>query len=159
MKDKSLRNYVEIGKLFGKSDLEIIRMYLIDNDLEEQGINMISQLAKSKIEKLDMRIRASQFIYDSSLMGLEMLLKKYSRKNALFLYELEHHFASSFSLPDKLVEEAREIIPTLNMPQWYYLDLVTYLWLEHQILFKDDDPKKREQYLNDYSRLRGTNNE
>ena len=48
----TLEELVKFRKVNKMSDIDIIKAYLIDNEMEEEGIKIISDLASSKIEKM-----------------------------------------------------------------------------------------------------------
>ena len=68
-------------------------------------------------------------------MGLDLLLKQYSKDIALFLIDLELCYASQFDFTESLIEKAKEIIPTIEHPQWYFRDVATHLYQKYGIKF------------------------
>ena len=52
---KELKDYIELQKYTGMTDMEIITAYFIDNDIEEQAMEISHTLAKAKIEKMKYR--------------------------------------------------------------------------------------------------------
>ena len=52
---KTLKEYIDIQRFTGMSDIEIITSYFIDNDIEEEAMELSHNLAKAKIEKMKHR--------------------------------------------------------------------------------------------------------
>ena len=144
---KNLKHYVDsYGYL--KNDKEIIVKFITDNNFEQEYIDIISQLAKSKVEKLEGQIYQKNFIIESSIMGLETLLKHYEKDIALFLLELQLCYAVIFDFTEELIEKAKEIIPTIEYPQWYFRDVPTHLYQKYGIKFKNHREDLVDRYLN-----------
>lgn len=52
---KDLKQYTDMQKLTGMTDMEIIIAYFVDNDMEEEMMEISHSLAKAKIEKMRAR--------------------------------------------------------------------------------------------------------
>ena len=138
------------------TDKDIIYYYITSNHLESEYIKMISDLASSQQDRLIIRRNHTNTILDSVSMTLEYLLKNYPRDIALFLLDLELSYAKTFDFNEKLLEKAREIIPTIDRPHWYYNDVATHLHKKYDIKFKDHNKYS----INDYmSRTKELDNE
>lgn len=143
--NKSLKQYVD-DYSYIVDDKTIIRQYIIDNNLESDFIKMISELATSQVEKLTTKRNHTNFIVSSTMMTMEYLLKTYSKEVALFLLDLELCYAQTFDFSPKLLEKAKEIIPTIDRPKSYFNDIVVHLNLKYGIRFKNH----RDGYDNQY---------
>lgn len=144
---KNLKHYVD-NYGYIKDDKTIIAQYIIDNNFEQEYIDLISQLAKSKVEKLEGQMYQKNFIIESSAMGLDSLLKHYKKDIALFLLDLELCYAATFDFTEGLIEKAKEIIPTIEYPQWYFNDVSTHLYQKYGIKFKNHREDMVDRYLN-----------
>ena len=143
---KSLKTYVDKYNDLC-DDITIIRQYIIDNDLESEYIKLLTELTSSKTNKLEIKRNATNFIISSSTMTLEYLLKTYPKDIALFLLDLELCYAQIFDFSPKLIEKAKEIIPTINTPKAYFNDLVVHLNVQYGIQFKDHVKGRYESYF------------
>lgn len=144
---KTLKNYID-NYGYITDDKTIITKYIIDNNLEQEYIDLISQLAKSKVEKLEGQMYQKNFIIESSAMSLDFLLKHYKKDIALFLLDLQLCYATTFDFTEELIEKAKEIIPTIEYPQWYFRDVVTHLYQKYGIKFKNHREDMVDSYLN-----------
>lgn len=75
---KELKEYIELQKLTGASDIEIITEYFIDNDMEEKWMEISHNLANRKIEKMKHReyiikewayTLPSEYLYENYSLG------------------------------------------------------------------------------------------
>lgn len=144
---KKLKNYVD-NYGYIANDKDIIVKYITDNNLEQEYIDLISQLVKSKVEKLEGQMSQKNFIIESSAMGLDSLLKHYKKDIALFLLDLQLCYAVTFDFTEGLIEKAKEIIPTIEYPQWYFRDVLTHLYQKYGIKFKNHREDMVDRYLN-----------
>ena len=53
----TLKQLVEYQKLDGMSDIQVIKTFFDLNDIEEEGMDLIHELTKTKVEKLKRRQR------------------------------------------------------------------------------------------------------
>ena len=142
-----LKSYVDnYGYLV--NDKAIIFKYITDNNLEQEYIELFSKLTKSKVEKLETQMSQKNFIIESSAAGLESLLKQYKKDIALFLLDLQLCYACTFDFTENLIEKAKEIIPTIDYPQWYFRDVPTHLYQKYGIKFKNHKEDIVSNYLN-----------
>ena len=56
----TLKEFIDKQSFTGYNDIDIIREWFCQNDCEEIGIELISMLNKSKIDKLDKQIKLAQ---------------------------------------------------------------------------------------------------
>ena len=133
---KELKDYIELQKLTGMSDIEIITSYFIDNDIEEEAMELSHNLAKAKIEKMKQRqniIKTWTYTIPS-----EYLYENYPIEIATRLHRIELDYIVNGEVTDIRLEWAKENIPNLKMPEVYFFPCVD--WLEEQgIKFKDAD--------------------
>lgn len=130
---KQLKDYIELQKLTGMSDIEIITSYFIDNDIEEDAMELSHNLAKAKIEKMKHRQNIIQnWAY---YIPSEYLYEKYSLKVATMLHRIELDYIINGEVTQSRLEWAKENIPNIKMPAVYFMPCMD--WLEEQgIKFK-----------------------
>ena len=131
----TLEQLVNEQKLFGLTDIQVIRMFFDLNDLEEEGVELITELSKAKIEKLK---RKKQMVEDwTSYLPSKYLYENYDLDTADELHRLELDYLShGCELSEIRLDWARENVPNIVIPQAYFNPLIDYLE-ENGIRFKD----------------------
>ena len=131
----TLEQLVKEQKLFDMTDIQVIKMFFALNDVEEEGIELITELSKSKIEKLRNR---NQMVEDwTSYLPSKYLYENYDLETADKLHALELDFLShGCELSELRLEWARKNVPNIIKPQAYFNPLIDYLE-EKGIRFKD----------------------
>ena len=131
----TLEQLVKEQKLFDMTDIQVIKMFFDLNDLEEEGVGLITELSKVKIEKLK---RRKQMVEDwTSYLPSKYLYENYDLEMADKLHALELDFLShGCELSELRLEWARENVPNIIRPQAYFNPLIDYLE-EKGIKFKD----------------------
>lgn len=131
---KQLRDYIELQKFTGMSDIEIITSYFIDNDMEEAAMELSHNLAKAKIEKMKHRnniIKTWAYTIPS-----EYLYKKYSVEVASRLHRIELDYIVNGEVTNGRLEWAKENLPNIKEPDVYFQPCIEWL-AEHGIKFKE----------------------
>ena len=131
----TLEQLLKEQKLFDMTDIQVIKMFFDLNDLEEEGIEMITELSKAKIEKLK---RKKQMVEDwTSYLPSKYLYENYDLHTADELHRLELDYLShGCELSEIRLDWARENVPNIVIPQAYFNPLIDYLE-EKRIRFKD----------------------
>ena len=131
----TLEQLVQKQKLFDMTDIQVIKMFFSINDLEEEGVELITELSKAKIEKLKHR---KQMVEDwTSYLPSKYLYENYDLETADKLHALEPDFLShGCELSELRLEWASESVPNTIRPQTYFNPLIDYLE-EKGIGFKD----------------------
>ena len=131
----TLEQLVKEQKLFDMTDIQVIKMFFDLNDLEEEGVELITELSKAKIEKLK---RRKQMVEDwISYLPSKYLYENYDLETADKLHALELDYIShGCELSELRLEWARENVPNITRPQAYFNPLIDYLE-EKGIRFKD----------------------
>ena len=131
----TLEQLVQEQKLFDMTDIQVIKMFFSLNDLEEEGVELITELSKAKIEKLK---RRKQMVEDwTSFLPSKYLYENYDLDTADKLHALELDFLShGCELSELRLEWAQENVPNIARPQAYFNPLIDYLE-EKGIRFKD----------------------
>ena len=131
----TLKELVNAPYIERPSDLQIIKHYFTENDLEEEAIQMISELSESKVRKLKLKLEVAQMW--TSYLGSKYLYEKYDLETADKLHTLELDFISyGMQLSDKRMEWAKENVPNIKEPEIYFRPLIDYLE-QNGIKFKE----------------------
>lgn len=131
---RTLKEYTDLQKLTGATDMEIIKAYFIDNDMEEEMIDISHALAKSKIEKM----RARKHIINEWAYTIpsDYLYDKYPLKTATMLHRIELDYIINGEVTDSRLEWAKKNIPNVEEPSVYFQPCAKWL-REHGIEFKE----------------------
>lgn len=132
---KSLKQLIEENKLFHYEDIEIIKKWFIENNLEELGLQMIPELAVSKSTKIQKQLDYAQSwipikIDMNTVEGIDRDIAK--RLNEIIMYCI-----LSMDLPEFHLEWAKENIPKINLPKFFFMPTIDYLRDKYGIEFKD----------------------
>lgn len=136
----ALKQLMDEQKLSGLSDIGIIRTFFDLNDMEEEGMDLIHELTKSKVEKLKRKQR--QVEEWTSYLPSKYLYENYDLDIANRLHNLELDYLShGCELSSNRLKWAKENIPNIEMPLVYFQPLVEYLDSK-DIRFKGEEPIK-----------------
>ena len=127
------------------SDIDIIRTFFVENDMEEEGLQLIYQLTEAKLNKMK---RQQRIVKEwTSRLPSKYLYEKYNLETANKLHILELDFLSNgCKLSDDRLEWAKENIPNTKMPKLYFRPLIE--WLDDKgIRFKGEEPIKDKTYI------------
>lgn len=131
---KHLKDYVELQKLTGMSDKEMILAYFIDNDIEEEAMEIFYDLANAKIRKMKNREHEIKtWVYT---IPSDYLYEEYPVKIATMLHRIELDYIVNGEVTNNRLKWAKENVPNTKMPTLYFQPCVE--WMEKQgIKFKD----------------------
>ena len=134
----TLEQLVKEQKFTGMSDIGVIRTFFDMNDMEEEGMDLIQELTKSKVEKLKRRQR--QVEEWTSHLPSKYLYENYDLDIADRLHNLELDYLShGCELSSCRLKWAEENIPNIKKPYFYFQPLVEYLDSK-DIRFKGEEP-------------------
>jgi hypothetical protein len=122
----TLEQLVKEQKYTEMNDIAVIKTFFIMNNMEEEGMNLIHELTKSKVEKL----KREQDIVKTWVSALpsKYLYQKYDLDTADRLHNLELNYISNgCELSVSYLKWAKENIPNIKMPQVYFKPLIEYL--------------------------------
>ena len=124
-------------KIFELTDLQIIQMFFEMNDLEEEGLNLISELTKSKIQKLK---KKNQMVREwGTILPSDYLYKNYDLNIATQLHQMElDYLINGGSLSKGWLNWAKKNVPNILIPKVYFVELIKYLE-ENNISFKKEN--------------------
>ena len=141
----TLKQLVDKQNFTGLSDIEVIRKFFVLNDMEEEGMNLIHTLTKSKVEKLKHKNRVVEEW--TSHLPSKYLYENYDLDTADGLHTLELDYLShGCELSDSRLAWARENIPNIKMPQVYFRPLIEYLD-DKGIRFKGEKPLEHKTFV------------
>ena len=141
----TLKQLVDEQKWNEMSDIQIIKKFFNLNNLEEAGMDLITELSKAKIEKLK---RKEKMVKDwASYLPSKYLYENYDLDIADKLHTLELDYLSNGGkLSKKRLEWARENIPNIEIPSCYFNPLVE--WLDNEgIRFKGEKPIEKRVFV------------
>ena len=131
----TLEKLVHEQKYNGMSDIGVIRAFFDLNDMEEEGMELIYELSKSKIEKLKHERRIVREWFD--ILPSKYIYENYDLDTADMLHTLElDYLAHGCELSGARLKWAKENIPNIKIPQIYFRPLIEYL-KEKDIRFKE----------------------
>ena len=141
----TLEQLVENQKWNGMSDIQVIKTFFDLNNMEEEGIEMITELSKTKVEKLKYKERMVKEW--TSYLPSKYLYENYDLDIADKLHTLELDYLSNGGeLSKSRLEWAKENISNIKRPQCYFNPLVE--WLDDKgIRFKDEKPIEDKMFI------------
>ena len=131
----TLKELVDEQKWNGFSDVEVIKQFFTLNDMEEDAIDLIGELSKSKVRKLKRKnYMAEEWI---TILPSAELYKMYDLKTADRLHMLElDYLINGGKLSESKLKWAKENAPNIKEPNPYFRPLIDYLE-ENGIKFKE----------------------
>lgn len=122
----TLKKLIEEQKCNGMSDIQVILTFLDMNNMEEEAMELINELAKSKIEKLKYEQKIVREWFD--ILPSKYLYENYDLDTAEMLHTLElDYLVHGCKLSSMRLEWAKENIPNIKMPQVYFRPLIEYM--------------------------------
>lgn len=122
----TLEQLIKNQKCTGMSDIQIVKTFFDLNNMEEEGMELIYELSKNKIEKLKQERRTVR--QWTSYLPSKYLYDNYDLEIADDLHTLELDFIShGLNLTEGRLEWAREHLPNIERPQVYFNPLVDWL--------------------------------
>ena len=141
----TLKKLVLEQDLTGISDIQIIRKFFDLNNMEEEGMDLIHELTKVKLEKLKHKERIVKEW--TSYLPSKYLYENYPLDVADMLHTLELDYLShGCILSAPRLKWAEENIPNLKRPTVYFQPLIEYLD-NKRIRFKGEDPVKNKSFM------------
>ena len=141
----TLEQLVAEQKFTEMSDFTVIKTFLVMNDMETEGMDLIHELTKSKVEKLK---RKERIVKEwTSHLPSKYLYENYDLDMADRLHTLELDYLSNgCELSASRLEWAKENIPNIKMPQVYFRPLIE--WLDGKgIRFKGEKPIEKKAFV------------
>ena len=126
------------------SDIQVIKTFFDLNDMEEEGVDLITELSKIKVKKLK---RKERMVREwTSYLPSKYLYENYELDIADRLHTLELDYLSNGGeLSKNRLEWAKENIPNIERPKVYFNPLVE--WLDDKgIRFKGEKPIENKMF-------------
>lgn len=141
----TLKELIDEQKWNDMSDIQIIKTFFDLNDMEEEGMDLIHELTKSKIEKMKHKQRMVKEW--ASYLPSKYLYENYDLDKADKLHTLELDYLShGGELSKSRLEWARENIPNIARPEMYFNPLIE--WLDNKgIRFKREYPIENKMFI------------
>lgn len=143
---KTLEQLVKEQKWNSMSDMQVILTFLDMNDMEEEAMDLIHELTKTKLKKLKHERRiVREWV---SALPSKYLYENYDLDTADMLHTLELNYLSrGCELSNYYLKWAKENIPNIIRPQVYFNPLVE--WLDEKgIRFKGEELITHKTYMN-----------
>jgi len=131
----SLKELLDYQKVTGCSDMEVIRLYFVQNNIEEKGTELVYELSQSRIGKLKTREKyAKGWI---NMLPSRILYEDYGIETADMLHNLELNFITNGGegLSNHFLKWAENNVPNIIRPKAYFNPLVEWM-KERGIEFK-----------------------
>lgn len=122
----TLEQLVNEQKWNEMTDIQIIKEFFTLNDMEEDGIEMISELTKAKITKLK---KKHHIIEEwTCMLPSKYLYENYNLDVADKLHNLELDFlVNGCELSNDFLHWAEKNVPNIIKPEAYFNPLIDYL--------------------------------
>lgn len=135
---RSLKELLNAYSPFGMSDMEIIKTYFIENDLESEALSMIPELAKAQTSKIQKKWDYIRCWSLNTATPCDSKGKRFDRDT-----EDKFRRIFAFHLCDEELEEnllgwAKENIPKMEMPRIFFVPAYEWLKNKYGIKFKGD---------------------
>ena len=101
----TLKEVIEKYGIFGCSDFEIIKYYFTENHYEDQAVEMLTEISKSKIKELNW---ANGYLKEINMYVGAVLYNDIPAEVKIRLYQLCSNFTHR-DLDEKELQEAKEI--------------------------------------------------
>ena len=135
-----LVDYVGMQPITGATDLQIIKMFIEENDLESEAIKLISDLSESKLNK-QQRLIDNFSNWAPYSIGLKINNPKENLSDETAT-ELEKLILCCLCEKDLthsgLYDWAKENVPKIKLPYFFFRPAVDYL-AEYGIYFKGEN--------------------
>lgn len=118
----------------GLSDFELIKKYFVDNGLELEGIELLSDLAAAKAEKVQRQLDYAR-TWIPNLVDIRDYVP--DRDIERRLNWIAQYTVLGLDLPDYLIEWARVTVPTMKVPKFYFMPAVQMLKDKYDVSFKE----------------------
>ena len=136
----TLKELVDNQKYTGLSDMDIIEAWFTLNNKESEGMSLITQLSKSKLNKLENTLSYARTwiptvppIYEANIGCKHPVSKDIGDKLDAIIQR--HLFG--MPLNEKLLNWAKETIPSINTPTIMFVPAIEWLRDEYGIEFAD----------------------
>lgn len=142
----TLKELIDSQKYTGVSDIDIIKFWFVSNDKESEGISLMAELSKAKMDKIEDTLGYARawipnipLIYEANIGCKHPVSKDIAAKlDVIVLYHL-----LDMPLSDVLLNWAKENIPTMESPTIMFRPAIEWLKNEYGIEFVDREFKNK----------------
>ena len=123
---RTLKELIDEQKWNGMTDIQVIEAFFTLNDMEEEGMDLIHELTKSKIEKM----KQKHYMVEAwaSYLPSKYLYENYDLDIADKLHMLEiNYLVNGGELSSYFLKWASENVPKIIRPKVYFNPLVDWL--------------------------------
>lgn len=133
----TLKELVDIQQYTKESDIKVIEQWFISNDKEMEGIDLLSNLASTKANKLENILRIAQMWIPSVPDVYDSNNQKVPKEAAIKLNKIVQYHLLNMPLSNDLLNWAKETVPTMKTPTCIFRPAIEWLKNEYEIEFKD----------------------
>lgn len=135
----TLKELVEIQSFSGEADIKIIKNWFILNDKESEGITLIAELSESKSRKLEDTLRNARTWIPNIPELYEANKRRIPKDVCQKLTKITYMYLLDMPLSDKMLDWAKENIPTIKMPKVIFVPMVEWLRADYGIEFMKEE--------------------
>lgn len=118
-------------------EAKIIEEWFTENDFEDVGLAMIPHLSACKLAKVQKKLDFAQsWIPNQIDMNINEEFAN-DKSTADMLNKIVTYCMLSMPLPDGILKWAKENIPNINVPKFFFMPTAKYLKERYDIEFKD----------------------
>ena len=140
---KTLKELVEWQKITNQDDLDIIKTWFIENNMESEGLSIIAELAENKSNKLQSTLDNARawlpILPDLEKSNQGLLTKEQAEKLQTII---TIHLLGMDLKGSGYYKWAKEEIPKMKSPTIIFVPCVKWLDEKYGIRFKGDNNEK-----------------
>lgn len=140
---KTLKELVDCQKLTRQDDISIIKNWFIENNMESEGLSIVTELAKSQASKLQNTLnRARSWL--PYLPDIEKANKELTPEQARNIQSIITIHLLGMDLKDSnYYDWAKEEIPKIKLPKVIFVPCVEWLEEKYEIKFMKNNLNKK----------------
>lgn len=132
----TLKEYIDEQRFTGEDDITIIRRWFCENNREQDGLELIAELSKSKSDKLQQSLNYAR-MWLPSLPNVYESNKGIDKETANKIQQITTlHLLGYDELPEPLLTWAKETIPNMKIPNIIFVPMTEWLKDNYNIEFK-----------------------
>ena len=132
----SFKDFVMMASAQGRSDVDNMKDWIILNDRESEMLTIVTDLAKSKVDKVSKKLATAQMWIPCLPDMREYFKGKDNKETALRLNQLQQYYCLGTEYTDQLIKWAKENIPNIDIPMVIFIPMVQDLDKKYGIRFK-----------------------
>lgn len=135
-----LSEYARAKEAFGEEPLYIIQEYLKATGQEIEALGMVVALAVNKSKKVEAQLNYARS-WIPNKVDLARANKNVTPCQAKLLDSLTDIFLLGMNIPSQYLDEVKDTIPQMKMPQFIFVPMVEWLRDKYGIRFMDKEEK------------------